>query len=58
MPDPAPPLSASAAQVLAIFANARAVSREIPSDELDRIERHQMEDVWLTVQDDPWWEPS
>jgi|GEM_PF-3943812 hypothetical protein len=58
MPESVPPFSANAAQVLAIFANARAEGREIPADELDRIERHQMEDVWLTVQDDPWWEPS
>jgi len=58
MPEPAARPPTDAERILAVFAAARSEGRSMASNELDRIERHQMEDVWLTVQDDPWWEPS
>jgi len=48
----------SGAVVLAVFASAREEGRQVPDEVLDLLEKHQMQDTWLTVQDDPWWEPS
>ena len=58
MSEPENCLTADANRVLAVFASAREEGRQVPDEVLDLLEKHQMQDTWLTVQDDPWWEPS